>query len=134
MSDSIKLSPKYGLNPTIPVCFFCSEPKNMIAMMGHVYENDNGRKKRGSDVEMKMYSVLDYEPCDNCKKKLEEEDKILLCEVNNHPVDHRPPIDKDFYPTGRYIMIPREAINIQTPKSRMMLMTEEDFSTMFVNN
>ena len=22
MKDSIKISPKYGLNPTIPVCFF----------------------------------------------------------------------------------------------------------------
>lgn len=32
--SSIKVSPKYGVNPTIPVCFFCGKPKNEIALMG----------------------------------------------------------------------------------------------------
>ena len=36
MSNSIKLSEKYGVNPTIPVCFFCGMPKNEIALLGHI--------------------------------------------------------------------------------------------------
>lgn len=34
--SSIKLSPKHGVNPTIPVCFFCGKPKNEIALMGRM--------------------------------------------------------------------------------------------------
>lgn len=32
--SGIKLSPKYGVNPTIPVCFWCGKEKNEIALMG----------------------------------------------------------------------------------------------------
>lgn len=34
--SSIKISPKHGVNPTIPVCFFCGKPKNEIALMGRM--------------------------------------------------------------------------------------------------
>ena len=29
--DDIKLSPKHGLNPTMPVCFWCGKEKNEVA-------------------------------------------------------------------------------------------------------
>lgn len=34
MSNSIRLSPKHGLNPSISVCFFCGEDKNEIILPG----------------------------------------------------------------------------------------------------
>ena len=37
----IKLSPKHGLNPTIPVCFWCGEERNEVALLGHI---GDGRK------------------------------------------------------------------------------------------
>ena len=36
MSDSIKISPKHGVNPTIPRCFFCGKEKNMVALLGRI--------------------------------------------------------------------------------------------------
>ena len=34
MSKSIRLSPAHGVNPTIPICFWCGNEKNEIALMG----------------------------------------------------------------------------------------------------
>ena len=37
--SGIKISPKYGVNPTIPVCFWCGKQKNEIALMGHMKDD-----------------------------------------------------------------------------------------------
>ena len=34
MSKSIRLSKEHGVNPTIPICFWCEKDKNEIAMLG----------------------------------------------------------------------------------------------------
>lgn len=77
MSNSIKLSEKYGVNPTIPVCFFCRIPKNEIALLGHI-----GDKRKGEDFEAPHYVVLDYEPCDCCKDKFSQ--GVLLLKSLKH--------------------------------------------------
>lgn len=43
MSKGIKISPKYGLNPTIPVCFWCGKQKNEIALMGRMSKKHERR-------------------------------------------------------------------------------------------
>lgn len=70
MSDSIILDKDAGVNPTIPVCPVCGEPKNEIMLTGAAggkWARKNGR----SDGQMPMYVHLadDCEPCDECKKK-----------------------------------------------------------------
>lgn len=113
MSKGIEVSPKHGLNATIPVCFWCGKDKNEIALMGRVREKDhNGRAVRGSDVEMPMKMVLDYEPCDCCKEQFSQ--GVQLIECVNHVQDGRPPISKDdrdnsVYPTGRTLVFKPEA-------------------------
>lgn len=103
MSNSIKLSPKHGVNPTIPVCFFCGEEKNEIALLGHI---GDGRKHE--DFEAPMHMVLDYEPCDKCKEQWSK--GVAIIEVTQTPFsDGRPPIQKDLYPTGRHVVIKPEA-------------------------
>lgn len=52
----IKLSPKHGLNPTIPVCFWCGEERNEVALLGHI---GDGRKHE--DFEAPMHMVIDYD-------------------------------------------------------------------------
>ena len=89
MSKNIRLSNKYGLNPTIPVCFYCGEPKDEIALLGKI-----GKGKE--DLEAPKHMVLDYEPCENCKKRMEG--RILLIEV-------------PLYPTGRLAGLKPEAAN-----------------------
>jgi len=51
--DGIKLSPKYGINPTIPLCFWCGQEKNEIALMDHI-----GDGRKGEDIEAPIKGVL----------------------------------------------------------------------------
>lgn len=114
MSNSIELSPKHGVNLTIPVCFWCGEEKNEIALLGHVRERDpeTGRAVKGSDLEAPMRMVLDYEPCECCKEKFNQ--GVPLIECTYTPEDNRPLISKDYkgnpvYPTGSYLVMKPEA-------------------------
>lgn len=113
MSKGIELSPKHGVNATIPVCFWCGKEKNEIVMLGRVRERDphTGKAVRGSDVEVPMRMVLNYEPCDCCKEKFEQ--GVHLVEVSTSRPDGRLAITKDrgtpLYPTGAHIVMKSEA-------------------------
>ena len=107
MSDSIKLSPKYGVNPTIPVCFFCGKPKNEVALLGKM-------GGRGEDIEAPMHMVIDYEPCDECKTNMDM--GITIMGVVTKNPDNRPPIQKNkvtgecLYPTGAFAVVTEDAV------------------------
>lgn len=97
---SIPISPKHGLNPTIPVCFFCGQEKNEIVIMG----------KLKGDVEAPRNVCLDYEPCDHCKELFAQ--GILCIGVTDHPLpDGRPPISGSLYPTGAYLVVTEDFIH-----------------------
>lgn len=113
MSKGIEVSPKHGVNPTIPVCFWCGQDKGEIALLGRVREKDhNGRAVRGSDLEAPMKMVLDYEPCDCCKEQFRQ--GVQLIECSTSAPDGRPPLSKDecgneVFPTGRTVVMKEEA-------------------------
>lgn len=98
MSNAIRISPKHGLNPTIPVCFFCGKEKNQLILMGRLKD----------DAEAPKNTFFDYEPCEECRKKFDQ--GILLIGVSETSPDGRPPIAKGAYPTGVYAVLKREAI------------------------
>lgn len=99
MKKSIKLSPKHGVNPTIPRCFFCGGEKNEIALMGRLK----------GDVEAPKDCILDYVPCEKCQKAFAA--GILCIGVQSNPLpDHRPPIGKGLYPTGAYVVATEDFI------------------------
>lgn len=103
--SGIKLSPKHGVNPTIPVCFWCGKPKNEIAMLGHI-----GDLRKGEDYKAPMQAVLDYNPCEECVSMWAQ--GVACIEVHQgRPTPYRPPIDKnrDIYPTGRITIVTCEA-------------------------
>lgn len=108
----IPLSPKHGLNPTIPICFWCGEEKNEIALMGHI-----GDARKGEDFEAPMHAVLDYEPCDKCREKMSL--GFTMIEATHAPnpttkVQMQPGV----YPTGRYAVIKKEAaMRLFTPQT-----------------
>lgn len=98
MNDSIKISPKHGINPTIPRCFFCGKEKPMIALLGQIDRADSQAPRS---------CVIDYEPCEECKEKMNQ--GITLIEVSETPLpDERPEILQDFYPTGRWCVVSEE--------------------------
>ena len=109
--SSIKVSKKHGLNPMIPVCFWCEKEKNEIVILGRL----------PGDQEAPMHAVMDYVPCDECMKKFEQ--GIHIIEVTSkRPEDNRPPLSKspngeDVYPTGRYIVAKASAFpNLEVGK------------------
>ena len=53
---SIRLHPKHGLNPTIPLCWWCGKTKNEVALLGAAYKGEAPREM-----------LLDYLPCDDCR-------------------------------------------------------------------
>ena len=93
MSKSIRLSENHGVNPTIPVCFWCGKEKNEIALLGRLK----------GDMEAPRNALLDYQPCEECKKKWAK--AIMLIGVTDTPkFSNQPPIcmgnGKLQYPTG----------------------------------
>lgn len=122
MSKSIKVSPKHGLNPCMPVCFFCGETKNEIALLGRI-----GGKE---DLEAPMKAILDYEPCEECKKKFAE--GVLLIEVTDYPnMEVQPMIAKNAYPTGIYSVVRPEALRGDFKAGSKALVLRSDYEQMF---
>lgn len=103
MSNSIRLSPKYGVNPTLPVCFWCGESKNEIALLGHI---GDGRKHE--DFEAPRYSVINYEPCDKCRAQMAQGFTVMEATTKPNRASSVE-IQKGVYPTGRYVVLKNEA-------------------------
>lgn len=102
-TTGLKLSPKYGLNPTVSVCFWCGEEKNEVALLGRI-----GDGRRGEDIEASMYTVLDYEPCECCKAKMSA--GVTVVEATTVPNSSTSvPIQDGVYPTGRFVVLRPEA-------------------------
>ena len=133
MAKNIPLSPKHGLNPTIPVCAWCGEQKNEIALMGKI-----GDRRKGEDLKAPMHCVLDYEPCDCCKEQWSQGVAVLEATMRR-PTPYRPPIqkdgDKEIYPTMRLVVIKPEAseklFGGQFSAGQRILLEDEAFEQIF---
>lgn len=94
----IRVSQKHGINPTIPICFFCGKEKNEVVLLG----------KLPDDAEAPMHTLLNYEPCDDCKKLMEQ--GVTIIEVIDKPlVKNQAPIQENHYPTGRWCLVKEKA-------------------------
>ena len=95
--SGIKISPKYGVNPTIPVCFWCGKQKNEIALMGRME----------GDIEAPKNMVLDYVPCEECQSHMAM--GVAVLEASDHPnTEGQPPMQKSVYPTSRFVVVTTE--------------------------
>ena len=100
-TKSIKISQKHGVNPTIPICFWCGKEKNEIALLG----------KLSGDAEAPRSTWLigDYEPCDACKELRKR--GIDLIEATDHPIAHpKQPPYHGAYPTGRHLILTEHGV------------------------
>jgi hypothetical protein len=94
MSDSIRLSEKHGVNPAIPLCFFCLKPKNEIILPG----------KMKNDMEAPRNAVWDMRPCDECKGFMAK--GIILISVDeSKSADHKNP-----YRSGGWCVVKEELV------------------------
>lgn len=98
MLNSIAISPKYGVNPSILKCFWCGESMG-IALCGKI----KGDKKAPNNV------INGYEPCEKCQKLFSQ--GILGIGVQKTPPrEDFPPISKDadgspLYPNGSHVVL-----------------------------
>ena len=121
----IKLSREHGVNPTIPICFWCGEEKGEIVLMGHI-----GDYRKGEDFKAPKHMVIDYEPCDKCKAEWEQ--GVAILEVSHTPMQEgQPPIAEGAYPTGKMVVVREEALNGDFPKGSKALMIDEEFRATF---
>ena len=108
MSKSIQISPKHGVNPTIPICFWCGREKNEIVLMGRIRKKDpvTGKAVRGSDIEAPMRACLNSEPCEECQKVFSQ--GVLVVEVVDYDNGLFPVYDTDgeaHWLTGRHAVM-----------------------------
>lgn len=106
MGKSIRVSPKHGLNPAMSRCFFCGGPKNDLVLFGRLK----------SDAKAPQNVVMDYEPCEVCKKKFEA--GILLIGATETPnYEGQPPLGGG-YPTGAYMLVKERLVrNLCEPET-----------------
>lgn len=90
---SIRLSPKHGVNPAIPVCFFCGENKNELILVGRL----------PGDEEAPRRAVWNMEPCDKCKGFMAQ--GVILISAKADSPDQRNP-----YRTGGWCVVKDDAI------------------------
>ena len=100
----LKLHPKYGVNPSIPICFWCEKDKNAVVLLGNKYKGEAPR-----------HILLDYEPCDECKEMMDL--GCVIIEVSETNLKDRPEIQKDVWPTGRWLVMKQEAFDQNFPTS-----------------
>lgn len=114
MGKNIKLSPKYGANPTMCTCFFCGKATGEIALLGHIPErNQNGRAVPNTDVEAPRNMIMDYNPCDECRDQMNR--GITLVGISDKAPDNRPAIchtesGVPMYPTGKWVVLTEEGV------------------------
>lgn len=88
---SIRLHPEHGLNPTIPTCFFCGEPKNEVALLGAAFKG-----------KAPMHLCIDKQPCEKCKGWMEQ--GVIFCSVRDGETGDNP------YRTGKWCVVKTEAV------------------------
>jgi len=87
----IRISKKYGLNPSMSVCFLCGGDKNEIIIPGMLK----------GDIEAPRKAVWNKEPCDKCKEYMNM--GVMLISVENKTDQENP------YRTGKIVVIKVDA-------------------------
>lgn len=90
-SNSVRLSEKHGVNPSVIKCFFCHEDK-ALALCGRLPDDKQAPREM----------VIDQEPCDACKAIMAK--GIILISTRVGETDPKNP-----YRTGGWVAVTEEA-------------------------
>jgi len=58
---SIPISEQHGVNPAVPLCYYCLEPKNEVVLAGRL----------PGDAEAPQHHVWDMSPCNKCQDHMD---------------------------------------------------------------
>lgn len=116
--ESIKLSKRYGLNPSITHCECCGKELG-IALFGADWKDENGHTAEAPrDVAIGL--------CDDCKKVIDQQG-LMIIEVRDGESGNNP------YRTGRLVGITKDAKEkmFKDINSPICYMEQSMFSSMF---
>jgi len=102
------LSRKFGLNPSLGVCFYCGDENGEVVIPGLLRS-----KKDGQDVEAPRRAVWHKEPCARCQGFMAE--GIIMISVDESKSDDQ----QNPYRTGGWVVLKEEAlrrIGLQPPE------------------
>lgn len=94
MSRGLILSEKHGVNPTMPVCFFCNKEKGEIYLLGRMK----------GDREAPLRAVWNMEPCPECAHYMEK--GIILISVDPELTSDK----NNPWRTGGWVVVKEEAV------------------------
>lgn len=128
------MSPRYGLNETTPICFWCGKPKGPKIPLGKIDIGDH------EDVRAPHKLVLDYEPCEACQKQWDK--TVALVEVTETPCWHQDQLplptsnpNEKLYPTHRMIGVSPEFMakifNRDCKNGDRIMLPKDIFSMLF---
>lgn len=102
------LSPKHGVNPAIPLCFYCNKPKNEVVLAGRL----------PNDQEAPANRVWDHRPCDECAGFMKL--GVILISTKDGETGDNP------YRTGGWCVVKAEAVEqiITTPDVRTAVLAK----------
>lgn len=127
--QGVKLFTQHGANPTTPVCFWCGNERNEIALPGRI-----GDGRKGEGIEAPKSVVLDYEPCDKCRAAMEAGFTVMEATKNSNDAS-AVEIQDGVYPTGRFAVLTisaAERVFGGTAKNnKKVFLDSEIFSKMF---
>lgn len=89
---TIRLSEKYGLNPSLECCYFCGKERGLV-LWG---------KSRLGDAKAERKVVMNKEPCDECANLMRQ--GIMLISVRDGETAENP------FRTGKIAVVTEEAL------------------------
>jgi len=99
--EGIRISPKHGLNPAIPKCFYCLQNKNEIILAGMMKPlSGKGRNAKPAeyDPQAPQGMVWDKVPCCECAGFMEK-GIILISALDSEEGSDNP------YRTGGWVVV-----------------------------
>lgn len=132
----IKMSPKYGINPTKRICFWCGEFTGELIFRGHIEDPDI----EGSDIEAADCTVCNYELCRYCKSMFRQgvgiievvpADKWKDYELSKYD-PNRPELINGLIPTGRFYVF-KEDVFPNAKAGFVGFLSPEEFDSITIN-
>jgi hypothetical protein len=115
-TNSLRISPKHGVNPSVGVCFWCGEDDGTVLLAGKMKSTEED-----SDPEAPRRMCASLEPCKQCEENMAL--GITLMEATDEEISRvegfssshavRKPV-----PTGRWWVLKEDAIRrlVQPPE------------------
>jgi hypothetical protein len=91
MKDSIRIHPQHGLNPTLPVCWWCGEETGEVALLGAAFKGEAPHRM-----------VLNRAPCPKCTEQMAR--GITLIQATEATRGNPPQM------TGRWCVMTEDAV------------------------